>query len=109
LAELYSKADVFIDGSDYQGFGRTALEAMACGAACVVTNVGGVTEYAVDGYNCLTVPPREPGLFFDAILKILKSSELKAGLIKGGIATVKDYCYKREARETLEYFETIIR
>jgi glycosyltransferase involved in cell wall biosynthesis len=60
LAELYSKADVFIDGSDYQGFGRTALEAMACGAACVVTNVGGVTEYAVDGYNCLTVPPREP-------------------------------------------------
>lgn len=109
LAELYSKADVFLDGSDYQGFGRTALEAMACGAACVITNVGGVTEYAVDGYNCLTVPPREPGLFSDAILKILEDSELKAGLIKGGFATVKDYCYKREARETLEYFETIIR
>ena len=109
LAELYSKADVFIDGSDYQGFGRTALEAIACGAACVVTNVGGVTEYAVDGYNCLTVPPREPGLFSDAILKILKSSELKAGLIKGSFATVKDYCYKREARETKEYFETIIK
>jgi GT2 family glycosyltransferase/glycosyltransferase involved in cell wall biosynthesis len=109
LAELYSKADVFLDGSDYQGFGRTALEAMACGAACVVTNVGGVTEYAVDGHNCLTVPPRAPGLFSDAILRILKDSELKAKLISGGFATVTDYCHKREARETLEYFETIMR
>jgi GT2 family glycosyltransferase/glycosyltransferase involved in cell wall biosynthesis len=109
LAELYSKTDVFLDGSDYQGFGRTALEAMACGAACVVTNVGGVTEYAVDGYNCLTVPPREPGLFSDAILRILKDSELKAKLISGGFATVTDYCHKREARETLKYFETIMK
>ena len=109
LAELYSKADVFLDGSNYQGFGRTALEAMACGAACVVTNVGGVTEYAVDGHNCLTVPPREPNLFADAIFRILEDPELKAALVSGGFTTVTNYCHKREARETLEYFETIAR
>ena len=109
LAELYSKADVFLDGSDYQGFGRTALEAMACGAACVVTNVGGVTEYAVDGHNCLTVPPREPGAFSDAIMRILNDSDLKTKLISGGFETATAYCHKREARETLEYFETIMR
>ncbi len=38
LANLYSQVDIFVDTSDYQGFGRPALEAMACGTACVLTN-----------------------------------------------------------------------
>ncbi len=31
--------------SVYQAFGRTALEAMACGATAVVPNIGGVWEF----------------------------------------------------------------
>jgi len=37
LARTYSGADVFIDSSDFQGFGRCGLEAMACGTACELT------------------------------------------------------------------------
>jgi O-antigen biosynthesis protein len=51
LAKLYSDADIFIDASDFQGFGRPALEAMACQTACVLTSFGGVGEYARDGVN----------------------------------------------------------
>ena len=46
LARLYSGARVFFDCSDFQAFGLPALEAMACGAVSVLTNVGGVREYA---------------------------------------------------------------
>jgi glycosyltransferase involved in cell wall biosynthesis len=108
LADLYSAADVYLDGSDFQGFGRPALEAMACGASCVLTEVGGVTEYARDGENCLLVPPKSPEVFAQAILKILKNSDLKSRLIKGGLSTAQDYCHKREAKETLEYFKSIL-
>jgi len=108
LAELYSTADVYLDGSDFQGFGRPALEAMACGAACVLTKVGGVTEYARDGENCLLVPPKSPEAFAEAILKILDDPDLKTRLIKGGQSTAQEYCHKREARETLEYFKSIL-
>lgn len=108
LAGLYSAADVYLDGSDFQGFGRPALEAMACGAACVLTKVGGVTEYAQHGENCLLVPPKQPEAFAQAILKVLGNPELKERLIQGGLATAGDYCHKREARETLSYFKTIL-
>lgn len=107
LAELYSSADVYLDGSNFQGFGRPALEAMACGTACVLTKVGGVTEYARDGKNCLLVHPKQPNEFAQAIIKIIKNEELKNTLIRGGMETVKDYCHKREAVETLEYFKSL--
>jgi len=42
VAELLRCADVFLDMSIYQAFGRTALEAMACGATAVVPRLGGV-------------------------------------------------------------------
>jgi glycosyltransferase involved in cell wall biosynthesis len=107
LAELYSTADVFLDGSDFQGFGRPALEAMACGAACVLTHVGGVSEYARDEENCLLVPPKQPAAFAEAMLRILRARDLKQKLVAGGLATVQEYGHKREARETLAYFEGI--
>lgn len=104
LAELYSEADVFLDASSFQGFGRTGLEAMACGTACVLTDVGGGTAYARHEGNCLLVSPDRQDLFAKSILRILEDSTLKQKLVQGGLFTVKDYCHKREARETLEYF-----
>jgi glycosyltransferase involved in cell wall biosynthesis len=108
LAELYSAADVFLDGSDFQGFGRCALEAMACGTACVLTKVGGVAEYAKDRENCLLVPPKQPEAFSQAIIKILQDEGLKSRLIESGLNTAKSFCHKREARETLTYFQELM-
>ncbi|MBW2172736.1 MAG: glycosyltransferase [Deltaproteobacteria bacterium] len=108
LAELYSTADVFLDGSDFQGFGRTALEAMACGTACVLTDVGGVKEYGRDEENCLLVPPKSPTVFADAIIRTLQDNGLRKKLVRNGLETVKDYCHKREAKETLAFFQRIV-
>jgi len=109
LAKLYSGANVFFDGSDFQGFGRTALESMACGTPTVLTNVGGVTEYASDGNNCLTIPPKDPVAAAEAMARVLQDKECGDRLVRGGLETVKRYCHKREGRETLEYFEELLR
>ena len=105
LAVLYSESDVFIDGSDFQGFGRCGLEAMACGAACVLTEVGGVTEYARHNDNALLVPPKQPKALSGAALRILNDSKLKQALVQKGYETARRFCHKREARDTLVYFE----
>lgn len=55
VAALLAKSDIFVDLSDYQAFGRTALEAMACGCMAVLPVHGGSDEYAVDGLNSLVV------------------------------------------------------
>jgi len=108
LAQVYSKADVFLDGSDFQGFGRCGLEAMACGAACVLTDVGGVNEYAQHEINALLVPPRRPDLFAEAILRLLDQSNLRKSLVEAGLETARHFCHQREARETLEFFRSFL-
>ena len=107
LSRLYSEADVFLDGSNYQGFGRCGLEAMACGASCVLTSVGGVNEYARHEENCLMVEPKQPGQFAEAILRLLNDGGLRQKLIQNGFETVLKFDHKREARETFAFFEKI--
>ncbi|RJN32968.1 glycosyltransferase [Nesterenkonia natronophila] len=59
VAQVLQKSDLFIDLSDYQAFGRTALEAMATGAAAVVPQWGGGAEYSWSS-ACLKVDPFDP-------------------------------------------------
>ena len=108
LANLYSQADVFLDGSDFQGFGRCALEAMACGAACVLTDVGGVLEYARHEDNALLAPPGQPERLADEILRLLSDAKLRQRLIAHGLETAARFCHRREARDTLAWIENIL-
>jgi len=108
LARLYAQAHVHLDASDFQAFGKAALEAMACGTPSVLTGVGGVNEYARDGQNCLLVAPRDPDGTARAILRLLTETRLHQRLREGGLATVHDYSAKGKARQTLESFEKIV-
>lgn len=49
VAPLMRRASVVLDASDYQAFGRTVAEGMACGALPVVTCFGGPSEFVEDG------------------------------------------------------------
>ncbi|MBL8254417.1 MAG: glycosyltransferase family 4 protein, partial [Candidatus Competibacter sp.] len=106
--ELYSEADVFLDGSEFQGFGRCALEAMACGAACVLTHLGGVLEYARHEDNALLAPPGQADQLADAILRLLDDPPLRQRLIASGLTTAARFCHRREARDTLAWIERVL-
>ncbi|MCB1777598.1 MAG: glycosyltransferase, partial [Candidatus Competibacteraceae bacterium] len=108
LAELYSGADIFLDGSEFQGFGRCALEAMACGAACVLTDVGGVLEYARHEENALLAPPGQAEPLAVAILRLLDDAALRQRLIARGLETAAHFCQRREARDTLVWIENVL-
>jgi glycosyltransferase involved in cell wall biosynthesis len=108
LAELYSEADIFLDGSEFQGFGRCALEAMACGSACVLTDLGGVLDYARHEDNALLTPPGQAEAMAAAILRLLDDAALRNRLVAGGLKTVEAYCHRREARDTLAWIERLL-
>ena len=107
MAELYSMATVFIDASDFQGFGRTALEAMACNTACILTNVGGLSEYARHQENCLLVPPGDPQAICSAFRSLVNDTSLRSRIRSQGMEVAKHFSHKIEARKTLDYLELI--
>jgi glycosyltransferase involved in cell wall biosynthesis len=55
LAEHMGQADIFFEGSEFQGWGMQALEAMASGCALISTQSEGVQEFTTPGYDCVLV------------------------------------------------------
>jgi glycosyltransferase involved in cell wall biosynthesis len=108
LARLYSGTRVHFDGSDFQAFGRANLEAMACGAVSVITDTGGVREYARDGENSLLVEPQDPAAAADAIVRLLGDAALHTRLRTAGLTTAAGWSMRRRAREHLTIYEAIV-
>ncbi|SCF25475.1 Glycosyltransferase involved in cell wall bisynthesis [Micromonospora matsumotoense] len=71
LAAWYRSADVLVAAPWYEPFGRTPLEAMACGVPVVGTAVGGITDSVVDGLTGDLVPPRDPRALGGAVRRLL--------------------------------------
>ena len=55
-ADFWGKEDIYLNISDFEGMSLAMLEAMACGAVPVVTNVSGVWDVIENGKNGFVVP-----------------------------------------------------
>ncbi len=84
LRHIYNSLDIFLFPSLWEGFGNPPMEAMACGAACVVTKVGAVTEYAVPGHTAMMVEPGEVGGLADAIYELLEDESRRRDMAQAG-------------------------
>lgn len=55
IEQVLKKSHLYLLLSDYESFGLSALEAMACGTPVIASNAGGITEVVrdgIDGYLC---------------------------------------------------------
>ena len=59
LPTFYSAADVVVLPSLSEGLPRTMLEAMACSAPFVGTNISGIRDWVIDGETGLMAPPAD--------------------------------------------------
>lgn len=76
LPALYALADVIISVPDFDGTPRSVLEAMACGAFPVVSDVAALREWITDDDNGLFVREVEPLEIARAVMKALASREM---------------------------------
>lgn len=106
VALFYSKADVFVYPSYYEGFGLPVLEAMTLGAPVVTSNTSSLLEVA--GNAALLIDPNDPIQLAEAILKVISDSQLRQDLIDKGKERAKLFSWERTARETLQAYRAII-
>jgi glycosyltransferase involved in cell wall biosynthesis len=83
LRELYRGAAVYLDPTRYEGFGYGVLEAMACGAPVIASDVTSIPE-VVDGAGILCAP-ESVDAFVDAIARVFVDSQLRAQLRARGL------------------------
>ncbi|MEH1923350.1 glycosyltransferase family 4 protein [Nostoc sp.] len=106
VALFYSKADIFVYPSHYEGFGLPVLEAMTLGAPVVTSNTSSIPE--VSGDAAILINPNDPIQLAEAILKVISDSQLRQELINKGKARAKLFSWERTAKETLNAYRTII-
>jgi len=106
VALFYSKADIFVYPSHYEGFGLPVLEAMTLGVPVVTSNTSSIPE--VTGDAAILIDPNDPIQLAEAILKVISDSQLRQDLIKKGKARAKLFSWERTAKETLKAYRSII-
>jgi glycosyltransferase involved in cell wall biosynthesis len=82
VAALMQQSDFFLDLSDYQAFGRTAAEAMACGTIALAPSIGGAADFIEDGRNSFMVDTRDEGAAFAAVERMLSMSDEELRLMR---------------------------
>ncbi len=71
-----------------EGTSLSLLEAMAAGCAVIATNVGGLTNILLNGYNGLLIQPEE-GALTDSLKLLITDTQLRNRLAEKGYETVK--------------------
>lgn len=105
LRYFYAQAEVYVFSSFYEGFGLPILEAMACGAPVITSNVSSCPEVA--GGAALTVDPHDLKALTEAMAAVINDKALKEDLRQKGFRRVKDFSFRKMAEETLEVYKEV--
>ncbi len=104
IEALLGRASVLLSASEFEGFGLAPLEAMACGAAVVATDAGGISE--VLGDTGLIAPVGDVEALAQRTIEALDRPELGAAGRERAIAHFRPEVvvpqYERLYRELLD-------
>lgn len=105
LPAFYTGADLFVVPSLYEGFGLTVLEAMACGAPVVASNVSSLPE--VVGDSGLLCDPYDVEDMARILLCMIHNNVLRKELREKGLQRAAKFSWEVAARKTLKIYEEI--
>lgn len=91
LGMIYRSSTIFIFPSWIEGFGLPPLEAMSNGIPVITTSCGGITDFAINEFNCLVVDIKAPKQLADAVMRLLNDKNLMKRLSQNGLDTANKF------------------
>jgi glycosyltransferase involved in cell wall biosynthesis len=106
--EYLQRAALLVNTSVKEGFGLTVIEANACGAATVSTDVPGLRDSIRDGETGVLVPFDDVAALARAAVRVLTDDEFRARLVANGLAWAATFSWERAADATEDLIERAI-
>jgi glycosyltransferase involved in cell wall biosynthesis len=110
ISKYYQRCDIVVVPSVWQEpFGRSAIEAMACGKPVIATKAGGIPEVIADGKTGFIVEPANSKAIANAIAVLLGDEEMRLKMGEQG-KKIADEKYNAEtvAKRVLIVYENIL-
>lgn len=107
LRDLYSSCSLFVYPSLYEGFGLPPIEAMACGAPVVVSNVPALVEST--GGAARVIDPHDADEMANTISELLNDEDARFSLSDAGCKRAAELSWTQTAIKTMQIYENLIR
>lgn len=104
LRAIYNRAAIYLAPSWAEGFALPPMEAAACGAALVATDIGGFKEFAEHEFNALLAPVKSPEKLAENLLELIKNKDRRVNLACNG----KDRALQFNWDESVARFESVL-
>ncbi len=92
-----------------EGLSKALLQAMACGAPVVATDIAGVQEAVTDSETGLLVSPSDASVLAAALQRLLNDAPLATRLATSARTSVeKDFSSRRVAQELLQVYTKVL-
>jgi alpha-maltose-1-phosphate synthase len=109
LPNFYSRANVFVLPSYYEGFAKVIIEAMACSRPVIVSRKGGPEGIVEEGRSGLLVNYGSVDELANSIIKILEDEPLGRQMGKTGRERVqRDFTWNAVARRIGSVYEEVV-
>ena len=108
LPYYYSAAQMVVVPSRYESFGMVALEAMACGAPVIASDVGGLSTLVRDGRTGFLVPDSDPEALAEKLLALMRNPELARRMGAHGVATADAYSWSAVAEGIEQIYDELL-
>lgn len=105
LITFYNVCSVFVLPSFHEGFGLPALEAMACGAPTIASNVSSLPE--IIGLHDALFDPHQPDSIAKKISHVLSDTHFQNFLKNHGPQQAKKFSWDHSAKKALDTFEML--
>jgi alpha-1,3-rhamnosyl/mannosyltransferase len=106
LVKAYQDADVVVLPSRYEGFGLPVVEAMACGAPMLCSDIPVLKE--IGGQAAFYTPLDNGPELANGILRVLTDSELRLNMIQRGFEQARLFAWTAAARQTIALYHELI-
>lgn len=105
VKKIYNRAKIFICSSLYEGWGLPAMEAMACGAAVVTTDCGGVRDFAIPNQTAIVCPIKDHESIANSIIHLLDNNSLRMQIIENALQKIIEFDWQKNALTFLEILQ----
>jgi glycosyltransferase involved in cell wall biosynthesis len=109
MPDLMGKAKIFVLPTvTREGHPKALIEAMACGCACIATDVPGNNELIQNGKNGLLVMPKDKESLLKALVKVLSNESLRVTLSENARKTAEKFSVENTLYKEIELIKKIL-